>query len=112
LVSPFHPALEFCSTNSCKGILFAYCIFNIFGALVLYWLIRMPKIKKAKKDKKEVGAHKGAVQEQVMDEPSHVGSSLGHNRNEKEEDVTAETRRYASITGATTPPHETASEKV
>lgn len=32
------------------GILWAYVIFNIFAALALYWLIRMPKTKKDKKE--------------------------------------------------------------
>lgn len=37
------------------GILWAYIIFNIFGAIALYWLIRVPKsgLKKQKKEKKE-----------------------------------------------------------
>ena len=60
------------------GILWAYVIFNIFAALALYWLIRMPK--KEKVDKAEVGAHKGAAQEHMLDEPSRVGS---HVDNEK-----------------------------
>lgn len=50
------------------GILFAYIIFNMFAALFLYWLARMPKgaslgkkkeDKKAKKEQKEKGS--GAV---------------------------------------------------
>jgi pleiotropic drug resistance (PDR) family protein len=57
------------------GILWVYVIFNIFAALALYWLIRMPKTKKEKADKTEVGAHKGAAQE-----PSRIGS---HVDNEK-----------------------------
>jgi ATP-binding cassette subfamily G (WHITE) protein 2 (PDR) len=60
------------------GILWVYVIFNIFAALALYWLIRMPKTKKEKVDKKEVGGHKGAAQEQMLDEPSH-----SHTDNEK-----------------------------
>ncbi|KAI5860920.1 ABC-2 type transporter-domain-containing protein [Durotheca rogersii] len=35
------------------GILFAYIVFNIFGALFLYWLTRVPKVNKDKKVKKE-----------------------------------------------------------
>jgi ATP-binding cassette, subfamily G (WHITE), member 2, PDR len=70
----------------------------------------MPKNKKAKGNKKEVGAHKGAVAEQMLDEPSRVGSSVGHH--EKDTELNTETRRYASITGDTTPPREIANEKV
>jgi ABC-type multidrug transport system permease subunit len=32
------------------GILWAYVIFNIFAALALYWLVRMPKTKRDKKE--------------------------------------------------------------
>jgi ABC-type multidrug transport system permease subunit/ABC-type multidrug transport system ATPase subunit len=35
------------------GILWIYVVFNIFAALALYWLIRMPKNKKEKADKKQ-----------------------------------------------------------
>ncbi|KAM7221761.1 ABC-2 type transporter domain containing protein [Rhypophila decipiens] len=35
------------------GIMFVYIIFNIFGALGLYWLVRVPKKKSEKKAKKE-----------------------------------------------------------
>ncbi|RYP54444.1 hypothetical protein DL768_000750 [Monosporascus sp. mg162] len=35
------------------GIFWAYVIFNIFGALFLYWLTRVPKGKKEEKPKKE-----------------------------------------------------------
>lgn len=34
------------------GLLWAYIIFNVCGAVLLYWLVRVPK-KKAKKEKKE-----------------------------------------------------------
>ena len=30
------------------GLMWAYCIFNIFAALVLYWLVRVPKKSKSK----------------------------------------------------------------
>ncbi|KAF2830546.1 hypothetical protein CC86DRAFT_162822 [Ophiobolus disseminans] len=89
------------------GILWAYCIFNIAMALLLYWLIRMPKPKKEKDDKKAIGAHKGAVEEKVLAEPSHVGA------HKDEQDRPEETRRYASITGNVTPPRQDhISEKV
>lgn len=32
------------------GLMWAYCIFNIVVALVVYWLVRMPKNKKVKKE--------------------------------------------------------------
>ncbi|KAF2866968.1 putative multidrug resistance ABC transporter [Massariosphaeria phaeospora] len=32
------------------GILWVYVIFNIFGALFFYWLVRVPKVKKEKED--------------------------------------------------------------
>src|SRR5690606_16563137 len=32
------------------GFLWAYCIFNIAAAVALYWLIRVPKGKKSKKE--------------------------------------------------------------
>lgn len=86
------------------GILWAYCIFNICAALALYYLLRMPKTKKEKDDKKAVGAHKGAVQEQMLDEPSRVGSLKG--------DKEVEPSRYASITGSNTPPQQEISEKI
>ncbi|KAK3942613.1 ABC-2 type transporter-domain-containing protein [Diplogelasinospora grovesii] len=35
------------------GIMWAFIIFNIFGALALYWLVRVPKKKMGKKQKKE-----------------------------------------------------------
>jgi ABC-type multidrug transport system permease subunit/ABC-type cobalamin/Fe3+-siderophores transport system ATPase subunit len=62
------------------GILWVYVIFNIFAALALYWLVRMPKTKKEKADKKEVGGHKGAAQEQMLDEPSRVGSPIDNEK--------------------------------
>ncbi|KAH6666409.1 putative ABC transporter [Halenospora varia] len=35
------------------GIMWAFIIFNIFGALALYWLVRVPKVKKEKDNDKE-----------------------------------------------------------
>jgi ATP-binding cassette subfamily G (WHITE) protein 2 (PDR) len=70
----------------------------------------MPKPKKEKDGKKAVGGHKGAVKEQVLDEPSRVGSSVGH---DEKDGVNTDARRYASITGGDqTPPREISSEKV
>jgi ATP-binding cassette subfamily G (WHITE) protein 2 (PDR) len=92
------------------GILWAFCIFNVVAALALYWLLRMPKTKKDKKDKKEVGAHKDAVKERALDEPSRVGShteEVGANKGEKETEA-----QYTSITGGdATPPRHEVSEK-
>ncbi|KAL5115853.1 Multidrug resistance protein [Pleosporales sp. CAS-2024a] len=85
------------------GILWAYVIFNIFAALALYWLVRMPKTKKEKPGKKEVGAHKGALQAQALDEPSRVGSSIGQHNKEMDDSNNTDAKRYASITGAQTP---------
>lgn len=42
------------------GILWAYIIFNIFGAVFLYWLVRVPKGAK-RKDKKAAKKEKSAV---------------------------------------------------
>ena len=78
------------------GILWAYVIFNILAALALYWLVRMPKSKKEKADKKAVSG-----KEHVSDEPSPVNSHADAEKGQAEE-----TRRYASITGDVTPPPE------
>ena len=32
------------------GLLWAYIVFNIFAALLIYWLVRMPKGKKTEKE--------------------------------------------------------------
>lgn len=89
------------------GILWAYCIFNVFAALALYWLIRMPKPKKEKKgtEKTAVGGNKAAVEEQMLEDPSRVGSHISEKHTgEKDVEQEHEIRRYASITGADTPP--------
>jgi ATP-binding cassette subfamily G (WHITE) protein 2 (PDR) len=91
--------------------LWAYCIFNVAAALALYWLVRMPKPKKSKADKKADGGHKGAVKEQRLDEPSRVGSSH-YSENNQQGEKGVETARYASITGSSTPPRQEISEKV
>jgi ATP-binding cassette subfamily G (WHITE) protein 2 (PDR) len=85
------------------GILWGFCIFNVIAALAFYWLIRMPKTKKDKDDKKAVGGHKGAVKEQALNEPSSVGS---HTDAYAEKGPAEETKRYASITGDMTPPRQ------
>jgi ATP-binding cassette subfamily G (WHITE) protein 2 (PDR) len=69
----------------------------------------MPKPKKEKGDKKAVGGHKGAVKAQALDNPSNVGSRASDIGQEKSAEPT---RRYASITGAATPPRQEISEKV
>ena len=38
------------------GILWAYIVFNIFGAIFLYWLFRVPKKPKNKKEEKNDAA--------------------------------------------------------
>ncbi|KAI8935400.1 hypothetical protein NX059_007981 [Plenodomus lindquistii] len=85
------------------GILWAYIIFNIAAALVLYWLVRVPKNTKAKQ-----GEAKAPVpaQQPAHSQPSRDGSPRG----DKEEVI--EPSRYASITGAETPPRQEISEKV
>lgn len=35
------------------GIMICFCIFNIIGAVLLYWIFRVPKAAKQKKTKKE-----------------------------------------------------------
>ncbi|KLO83228.1 putative ABC1 transport protein [Fusarium fujikuroi] len=35
------------------GLMWVYIIFNVFAALALYWLVRVPKNKKGEKEKKE-----------------------------------------------------------
>jgi ABC-type multidrug transport system permease subunit/ABC-type multidrug transport system ATPase subunit len=35
------------------GLIWAYIIFNVFGALAMYWLVRVPKNKKDKTEKKK-----------------------------------------------------------
>lgn len=81
-------------TNKCS-ILWVYVIFNIVAALALYYLIRMPKPKK--ENKKEASPNT-AANATTADEPSRAGSRQG------EKDT--ETARYASITGANTPPQQ------
>ncbi|KAF2276672.1 putative multidrug resistance ABC transporter [Westerdykella ornata] len=48
------------------GILWAYIVFNVFGALFLYWLVRVPKVKredKGEKTGKEEGEKAGKKEE-------------------------------------------------
>ncbi|RMZ74607.1 ABC transporter CDR4 [Pyrenophora seminiperda CCB06] len=78
------------------GILWVYVIFNIVMALVLYWLVRMPK---PKKEKFEEPVDNDAGEELALDKPSH-----SENKGE-------DTARYASITGSQTRPYEEVSEK-
>lgn len=47
------------------GILWVYIIFNGFAALFLYWLIRVPKVKKEKDDQVAVGGNVAEVEERV-----------------------------------------------
>ncbi|KAF2178290.1 putative multidrug resistance ABC transporter [Zopfia rhizophila CBS 207.26] len=47
------------------GLMWVYILFNIFGALVLYWLIRVPKVKKEKADEVPAGGTAVAVEESV-----------------------------------------------
>ncbi|KAF1938793.1 ABC transporter CDR4 [Clathrospora elynae] len=86
------------------GILWAYCIFNVCAALTLYYLLRMPKPKKEKADEKAVGGHKDAAKEQKLDDSSRVESHTSEVSQEHEKGI--DTARYASITGANTPPRQ------
>ncbi|KAH6633454.1 ABC transporter CDR4 [Boeremia exigua] len=70
------------------GILWVYVIFNIFAALALYWLVRMPKNKKEKTEDKNAGATKSAGQEQMLHEPSRTATPAD---NEKSVNHTAST---------------------
>ena len=47
------------------GILWAYVLFNIAGALFFYWLARVPK--KAKKEKEELSPEQAAAEERAME---------------------------------------------
>ncbi|EUC35187.1 hypothetical protein COCCADRAFT_3579 [Bipolaris zeicola 26-R-13] len=81
------------------GILWVYIVFNIFAALVLYYLVRMPKPKKQKEGKQPAGANNQTAPE----EPSPAGSGYNSDsarQGEKQDD----NARYASITGTSTPP--------
>jgi ABC-type multidrug transport system permease subunit len=46
------------------GLLWVYCVFNVFAALFLYWLVRVPKVKKEKGEKTEVGGTSDAAQQE------------------------------------------------
>lgn len=82
------------------GILWVYVIFNICAALALYWLLRMPKAKKEKKD----SAKTPVAKESLHSQSSHEDSQPAGKDN-------VEQSRYASITGTTTPPRQNLSEK-
>jgi len=84
------------------GLLWVYIIFNVFAALALYWLVRMPKAKKEKK-----GSEKTAVPEKTQAGPS---SNEGSQR-AAEAEGEVQQPRYASITGTTTPPRQDTSDK-
>jgi ATP-binding cassette subfamily G (WHITE) protein 2 (PDR) len=58
------------------GILWAFCIFNVFGALFFYWLARVPKVKKEKADETAVDGTAEELEERMLDEPSRVGSRV------------------------------------
>jgi len=94
--------IEALLTNKCR-LLWVYVIFNIVGALTFYYLIRMPKPKK--QNKKEANTTTGAATAPTADEPSRAGSS--HNSETSHQgEKNGETARYASITGANTPPQQ------
>ncbi|KAH9859495.1 hypothetical protein IAQ61_011276 [Plenodomus lingam] len=86
------------------GILWGYVIFNIFMALFLYWLIRVPKgdFKKAKK----TDSKSAVVAPQP--EPSRPSPDDAQTGDKEIEPA----RQYRSITGGQTPPRQESSEKV
>ncbi|OSS53650.1 hypothetical protein B5807_01076 [Epicoccum nigrum] len=85
------------------GILWVYVIFNIFAALALYWLIRMPKNKKEKADDKEAAASKGAAQEQMLNEHSRTASPVDNEKAvNNATSTTAERQASTSVPGVTT----------
>jgi ATP-binding cassette subfamily G (WHITE) protein 2 (PDR) len=85
------------------GILWVYVIFNVFAALALYWLIRMPKNKKEKADDKETVASKGAVQGQMLDEHSRTASPVDNEKSVNNTmSTTAERQPSTSVPGVTT----------
>lgn len=81
------------------GILWVYIIFNIFAALVLYYLVRMPKPKKQKEEKQQAGANNQTAPNESS--PAGNGYTSDSGRQGEKEDDNA---RYASITGTSTPP--------
>jgi hypothetical protein len=56
------------------GIMWAYILFNIAGAVALYWLVRVPKKKRGDKGKKEVGGTSADVTREgsVLEKPAQV----------------------------------------
>ncbi|KAJ4408298.1 Multidrug resistance protein [Didymella pomorum] len=78
------------------GILWVYVIFNIFAALALYWLIRMPKNKKEETNKKE-----GATADPLAAsrQASHVDNEKAINNATS---TTAERGPSTSVPGVTT----------
>jgi ABC-type multidrug transport system permease subunit/ABC-type multidrug transport system ATPase subunit len=85
------------------GILWVYVIFNVFAALALYWLIRMPKNKKEKADDKETVASKGAAQGQMLDEHSRTASPVDNEKAvNNTTSTTAERQPSTSVPGVTT----------
>lgn len=85
-------------TCTCS-ILWVYIIFNIFAALVLYYLVRMPKPKKQKEEKQQAGANNQTAPNESS--PAGNGYTSDSGRQGEKEDDNA---RYASITGTSTPP--------
>ncbi|KAI2486915.1 ABC transporter CDR4 [Pyrenophora tritici-repentis] len=81
------------------GILWVYVVFNIIMALVLYWLVRMPKPKK----EEETPVGNGAGE---LDGPSHSASGAQAEKNDNDP------ARYASITGTHTPVSKELTEKL
>ncbi len=61
------------------GIMWAFILFNVAGAVALYWLVRVPKKKRGEKGKKEVvGPSADATREgSVLEKPPPVDGTPG-----------------------------------
>lgn len=83
------------------GILWAYVIFNIAGALFFYWLARVPKVKKEKEEEVKVGGTAEAVEENVLGDPEAVDSEAedaAHSRNGEKDKIQEQPNEEAVAT--------------
>ncbi|KAF2258149.1 putative multidrug resistance ABC transporter [Lojkania enalia] len=55
------------------GLMWVYIVFNIFGAVFLYWLVRVPKVKKEKEEQSTIGGTAEAAEENILGD-ERVGS--------------------------------------
>jgi ATP-binding cassette subfamily G (WHITE) protein 2 (PDR) len=86
------------------GILWVYICFNIAGALFLYWLVRVPKVKKEKADEVAVSDTAGAVEQNPLDdkrkgsEIKEMGQHEKHNSDGEIESATSGSRHGEGVT--------------